>query len=63
MTKEAKHRNWWVTLPGRDPFTMGGEPMTEAEALATARGIWPRDELKVEPSIPKVHGSVKPGHD
>lgn len=58
---EATYRNWWVTLPGRDPFTMGGQEMTQAEALEWARGIWPRDELKVEPVMPKVADPAKPG--
>jgi hypothetical protein len=33
---------------------MGGEPMTHAEALDTAKTIWPRDEVSVEPAIPKA---------
>lgn len=41
MTK----RTWWVKLPGRDAFTMGGESMTYDEALAHARGIWPLAEV------------------
>lgn len=54
MSTEAKHRSWWVTLAGRKPFAMGGEPMTHAEALDTAKTIWPRDEVSVEPAIPKA---------
>jgi hypothetical protein len=61
MSSKAKHRNWWVKLPGRDPFSMGGEEMTEAEALATAKGIWPRDDVKVEPSMPKASSQGTPG--
>lgn len=59
---EPKHRSWWVKLPGLDPFPMGGEPMTQAEALDTAKGIWPREEgVTVEPAMPVMHGSAKPG--
>lgn len=43
---EATKRTWWVKLPGRKPFTMGGEPMTYAEALAAARLIWPLAEVE-----------------
>lgn len=32
---------WLVKLPGRKPFAMVGARMTEAEALETARRIWP----------------------
>lgn len=60
MSSKAKHRNWWVTLPDREPFTMGGQEMTKAEALEWVRGIWPWGELKVEPSIPKTH-PAQPG--
>lgn len=61
MSSKAKHRNWWVTLPGRNPFTMGGQEMTQPEALEWAKGIWPRDDVKVEPSIPKVHTPERDG--
>jgi len=39
-------RSWQVTVPGYNPFRMGGEPMGYAEALATARSIWPMAEVK-----------------
>ncbi len=52
--EEICHRNWWIKLPGREPFTMGGEAMTQAEALAWARCIWPWGELAVEPVLPKA---------
>ena len=61
MDAEQLHRNWWVKLPGRDPFSMGGEVMTHAEALATAKGIWPREDVKVEPSMPKFGREEHPG--
>lgn len=61
MSGEKRYRNWWVTLPGRDPFSMGGEEMTQAEALDTAKGIWPRDDVKVEPSMPKASRHKQPG--
>lgn len=38
-------RSWVVTTPGYKPFRMGGEPMSYAEALATARSIWPLAEV------------------
>lgn len=37
MTK----RSWQVTVPGYRSFTMGGEDMNYALALATAQSIWP----------------------
>ena len=40
MTK----RSWQVTVPGYRSFTMGGSDMDYAEALATARSIWPMAE-------------------
>jgi len=39
-------RSWQVVVPGYSPFRMGGEPMDNAEALATARSIWPLAEVK-----------------
>ncbi len=42
MTK----RSWQVTVPGYRSFTMGGSDMDYAEALATARSIWPMAEVK-----------------
>lgn len=53
MATDLKHRNWWVKLPGRGAFSMGGEAMTQPEALAWAKGIWPFDDLTVEPVMPK----------
>lgn len=41
MTK----RSWLVSVPGYARFCMGGEPMDYAEALATARSIWPMAEV------------------
>lgn len=41
-----KKRSWQVTVPGYRPFTMGGSDMDYAEALATARSIWPMAEVK-----------------
>jgi hypothetical protein len=42
MTKKS----WTVKVPGRRPFTMGGDPMTYTEALAAARLIWPEAEVE-----------------
>jgi hypothetical protein len=39
-------RSWVVTTPGYKSFRMGGEPMSYAEALATARSIWPLAEVQ-----------------
>jgi len=33
-------KSWIVTIAGRRPFTMGGDPMTYAEALAAVRCVW-----------------------
>lgn len=50
-----KRSVWWIHLPGRVPFTMGGAPMTHAEALETVLCIWattkPRSAIKVTASI------------
>lgn len=46
-----KRSVWTVLLPNRKPFTMGGLPMTQQEALETAQCIWaktPKDAIKVE---------------
>ena len=37
---------WSVKLPGRKPFAMVGTKMKEAEALETARRIWPEAEVE-----------------
>ena len=37
---------WTVLVPGYPPFTMAGEPVTRAEALADVRGRWPDADLK-----------------
>lgn len=37
---EKTSKTWLVKLGKNKPFTMGGEPMTEAQALETARCIW-----------------------
>lgn len=38
-----KKRNWIVAVPGHKPFPMVvmDGPLTQAEALAEARAIWP----------------------
>ena len=50
----GKRSIWWVHLPGRKPFTMGGSAMTHGEALNTALSIWvkvePKSEIKVTDS-------------
>jgi hypothetical protein len=43
---EARRSHWTVVVTGYSPFTMIGEPMTYAEALAEAQGRWP--DAKVE---------------
>lgn len=37
---------WQIKLPGKKPFAMVGAKMTEAEALETARRIWPVAEVE-----------------
>jgi hypothetical protein len=37
---------WTVLVPGYRPFTMVGEPITRAEALADVRGRWPSAEIQ-----------------
>lgn len=39
-------KTWTITVPGHRPFSMGGEAMTEAEALHCARLIWQFAEVK-----------------
>lgn len=41
MSKPA----WTVIVHGHRPFTMAGVPCTKAEALASARLIWPMAEV------------------
>lgn len=36
-----RRRYWQVSVPGYRPFRVTGEPMTHAEALESARRIWP----------------------
>lgn len=36
---------WFVQLSGKKPFAMVGSPSTKAEALASARLIWPEAEV------------------
>lgn len=36
---------WTVIVPGYRPFTMIGEPITRAEALADVRGRWPDGDI------------------
>jgi hypothetical protein len=38
-------RSWQIIMPGYRPFRMLGEPMDSAEALTTARSIWPLAEV------------------
>ncbi len=40
-----RRRYWEVTVPGYRPFRMTGEPTTHAEALESARRIWPTAEI------------------
>lgn len=50
MSQEQRKSVWTVTLPGRKPFTMGGQPMTRQEALETVQCIWattPKERVKV----------------
>lgn len=46
---------WWVHLPGKVPFSMGGgAPMTRAEALETVLCIWattPKEQIRVTASL------------
>ncbi|KUM42492.1 hypothetical protein [Pseudomonas sp. EpS/L25] len=37
---------WTVLVPGYRPFTMIGEPITHAEALADAGARWPGAEVQ-----------------
>ncbi|WPP46621.1 hypothetical protein [Pseudomonas sp. AN-1] len=37
--------HWTVSAVGYRPFTMIGEPITRAEALAAARTTWPSAEI------------------
>lgn len=52
---DAKSAIWWVHLPGKKPFTMGGEPITQQEAMETVLCIWsttkPRNKIKVTRSL------------
>lgn len=53
---EAKSKTWVVMIEGRKPFSMGGDPMTHAEALEVARCIWATTEpgkVAVEAFTPK----------
>jgi hypothetical protein len=42
---QERRRHWSISVPGYRPFTMIGEPMTRAEALAAARWRWPDAEV------------------
>jgi len=42
-----RRRYWQVSVLGHRPFRMTGEPMTHAEALASARRIWPDAEIEL----------------
>jgi hypothetical protein len=43
--RQERRRHWSISVPGYRPFTMIGEPMTRAEALAAARWRWPDAEV------------------
>lgn len=45
MTKMTSKPAWTVMVPGHRPFTMAGVPCAKAEALASARLIWPIAEV------------------
>lgn len=42
----ARSRSWTVLLPDHKPFMMIGPPITRAEALRHAQGIWPDATIK-----------------
>jgi len=42
---EARRTSWDVVIPGCGKYRMVGEPCTQAEALAYARGIWPAADI------------------
>lgn len=46
METQTKKAAWLVILPGYRPFSMVGEPMTQAEALECARVIWPNADVE-----------------
>jgi hypothetical protein len=48
--KPERHKSWRLTVPGYPPFTMGGDECTEAEAIASAKLIWPKAEFKIAPA-------------
>lgn len=52
---DSKSSIWWVHLPGKVPFSMGGEPITQKEAMETVLCIWsttkPRNKIKVTRSL------------
>lgn len=41
----TRRSHWTVTVATYRPFTMISEPITHAEALASARGRWPCAEV------------------
>jgi hypothetical protein len=43
---EARRSHWTVIATENSPFTMIGEPMTYAEAVAEARGRWPNAKVE-----------------
>lgn len=45
MTTMTSKPAWTVIVPGARPFTMAGTPCTKAEALVSARLIWPMAEV------------------
>ncbi|CEG51842.1 conserved hypothetical protein [Stutzerimonas xanthomarina] len=44
---ETRRGHWTVIVEGYRPFTMIGEPVTYAEAIANARRIWPDAEIEL----------------
>lgn len=44
MSSEQTKSVWTVHVDSYKPFTMGGVPMTHAQALETARSIWSKSK-------------------
>ena len=42
MPQNSRKSVWTVNIDSKPPFTMGGIPMTKAEALETCKSIWPK---------------------
>ena len=43
---EVRRSHWTVVVTGHCPFTMIGEPLTYAEALAEVLGRWPNAKVE-----------------